>query len=64
VPLLTLDRLSMAFGHLPLLDETSLQVEPRERVCVLGRNGSGRSALLRTEHRLYSIRRSTTTPKS
>jgi len=47
VPLLTLDRLSIAFGHLPLLDEANLQVEPRERVCVLGRNGSGKSTLLR-----------------
>jgi ATP-binding cassette subfamily F protein uup len=47
VPLLTLDRVSLAFGHLPLLDNVSAQVEPRERVCVLGRNGSGKSTLLR-----------------
>jgi ATP-binding cassette subfamily F protein uup len=47
VPLLTLDRVSLAFGHLPLLDDVSVQVEPRERVCVLGRNGSGKSTLLR-----------------
>ena len=47
VPLLTLDRVSLAFGHLPLLDDVSAQVEPRERVCVLGRNGSGKSTLLR-----------------
>jgi ATP-binding cassette subfamily F protein uup len=47
VPLLTLDRVSLAFGHLPLLDGVSVQVEPRERVCVLGRNGSGKSTLLR-----------------
>ena len=47
MPLLTLDRVSLAFGHLPLLDDVSAQVEPRERVCVLGRNGSGKSTLLR-----------------
>jgi ATP-binding cassette subfamily F protein uup len=47
VPLLTIDRVSLAFGHLPLLDNATLQVEPRERVCVLGRNGSGKSTLLR-----------------
>jgi len=47
VPLLTLDRVSLAFGHLPLLDEVSALVEPRERVCLLGRNGSGKSTLLR-----------------
>ena len=37
----------MAYGHLPLLDDASLQVEPRERVCVIGRNGTGKSTLLR-----------------
>jgi ATP-binding cassette subfamily F protein uup len=45
--LVTLDRVSLAFGHLPLLDEVALQVEPRERVCVIGRNGTGKSTLLR-----------------
>ena len=47
MPLLTLDRVSLAFGHLPLVDEVSAQIEPAERVCVLGRNGSGKSTLLR-----------------
>lgn len=44
--LVTLDRVSIAFGHLPLLDEVSLQIEPKERVCVIGRNGTGKSTLL------------------
>ena len=47
MPLLSLDRISLAFGHLPLLDDVSLQIEPRERVCVIGRNGTGKSTLLR-----------------
>jgi len=47
MPQITLDRVSLAFGHLPLLDEVALQVEPRERVCMLGRNGTGKSTLLR-----------------
>ena len=34
MPLVSLDRVSIAFGHLPLLDEVALQIEPRERVAV------------------------------
>src|SRR6516162_4795232 len=47
MPLVTLDRVSMAFGHLPLLDRVSLQVEPHERIAVIGRNGTGKPTLLR-----------------
>jgi ABC transport system ATP-binding/permease protein len=46
MPLVALDRVSIAFGHLPLLDEANLQVEPGERVAVIGRNGTGKSTLL------------------
>ena len=46
MPLVSLDRVSIAFGHLPLLDEAGLQIDRRERVCVLGRNGTGKSVLL------------------
>ena len=46
MPLATLDHISMAYGHLPLLDDASLQIEPGERVCVIGRNGTGKSTLL------------------
>ena len=46
MPLVSLDHVSIAFGHLPLLDDASLLIEPRERVCVIGRNGTGKSTLL------------------
>ena len=46
MPLVTLDKVTMAFGHLPLLHEASLRIESRERVCVIGRNGTGKSTLL------------------
>ncbi len=47
MPLLTLDNVSLAYGHHPLLDSVELAIEPGERVCVIGRNGAGKSSLLR-----------------
>ncbi len=44
--LLTLDHISLAYGHLPLLDDVGLQLEGGERICILGRNGTGKSTLL------------------
>jgi ATP-binding cassette subfamily F protein uup len=45
--LLTLDRVALAFGHLPLFEGADLRVDPGERICLIGRNGSGKSSLLR-----------------
>jgi ATP-binding cassette subfamily F protein uup len=45
--LLRLDNVSLAFGSRPLLEQASLQVGERERVCLVGRNGEGKSSLLR-----------------
>ena len=46
MPLVALDHVSIAFGHRPLLDDASLQIERSERVGVIGRNGTGKSTLL------------------
>jgi ATP-binding cassette subfamily F protein uup len=46
MPLVALDSVSIAFGHLPLLDNVALQVDAGERVAVIGRNGTGKSTLL------------------
>ena len=45
--LLTLDSVSLAFGHLPLFSSTDLRIEAGERIALIGRNGSGKSSLLR-----------------
>jgi ABC transport system ATP-binding/permease protein len=44
--LVSLDHVSIAYGHLPLLDDVALQIEAGERVSVIGRNGTGKSTLL------------------
>ena len=46
MPLVALDHVSIAYGHLPLLDDVALQIEAGERVSVIGRNGTGKSTLL------------------
>ena len=47
MPLITLDHVSTAFGHVPLLDDAGMVVEPGERIAIIGRNGTGKSTLLR-----------------
>ena len=45
--LLKFTNVSLAFGVTPLLDGVSWQIERGERVCIIGRNGTGKSSLLR-----------------
>ncbi|WP_028108456.1 ATP-binding cassette ATPase Uup [Ferrimonas futtsuensis] len=37
----------LAFGHIPMLDHAEFVLENRERVCLVGRNGAGKSSLLK-----------------
>jgi ATP-binding cassette subfamily F protein uup len=47
MPLITLSRARLAFGHHPLLQDAEFQVDARERIGLIGRNGTGKSSLLR-----------------
>jgi len=45
--LITLLDAQLAFGHVPLLDHTTFSLETQERVGLIGRNGAGKSSLLK-----------------
>ena len=47
MPLLRLDKISLAYGYLPLLAQVDFQIEAGERVCLIGRNGAGKTTLFR-----------------
>ena len=47
MPLVALDQVSLAFGFDELLRHAMLRIERGERVSVVGRNGTGKSSLLR-----------------
>jgi ATP-binding cassette subfamily F protein uup len=45
--LLTLSDAHLAYGHVPLLDGAAISLETGERVALIGRNGAGKSSLLK-----------------
>jgi ABC transport system ATP-binding/permease protein len=47
MPLLRLDNVSLSYGYLPLLAHVQFQIEAGERVCLVGRNGTGKTTLFR-----------------
>lgn len=47
MPLITLDSIFLEFGDNPLLKDAKLTIEPKERVCLIGRNGAGKSSLMK-----------------
>jgi ATP-binding cassette subfamily F protein uup len=55
VPVITLDNACLAYGHVALLDHAALQVDAGERIGLIGRNGSGKSSLLKALAALGSL---------
>lgn len=47
IHLVTLNRVQLAFGHHPLLDNADLIIHDNERCGLIGRNGTGKSSLLK-----------------
>ncbi|MDO9079490.1 MAG: ATP-binding cassette domain-containing protein, partial [Desulfuromonadales bacterium] len=47
MPLISLRNISLAFGGPPLLNGIDLTIEAGDRLCLLGRNGCGKSSLLK-----------------
>jgi ATP-binding cassette subfamily F protein uup len=47
VPILHLQQGSLAFGHVPLFENADLRIDAGERIALIGRNGTGKSSLLR-----------------
>ncbi|MBD1389665.1 ATP-binding cassette domain-containing protein [Neiella sp. HB171785] len=45
--LINIQQASLAFGHVPLLEQAELQIAAKERLCIVGRNGTGKSTLLK-----------------
>src|SRR3989338_1881952 len=47
MPFITLDKACLAFGHVALLDHADFQLDEGERVGLIGRNGGGKSSMMR-----------------
>ena len=46
-PLIRFDAVSVAFGEQEILTDATFTIEPGERVCLVGRNGAGKSTTLK-----------------
>jgi ATP-binding cassette subfamily F protein uup len=47
MPLMTLQNISLSYGAAPLLHAANLTIDAKQRICIIGRNGAGKSSLLK-----------------
>ena len=55
MPLISLEHAQLAYGHVPLLDHAELKLDKGERAGLLGRNGTGKTSLLKVIVGLVSL---------
>lgn len=48
---LNLQNVSISFGNVPLLDGIDIQIHQGEKICLLGRNGTGKSTMMKLINR-------------
>lgn len=49
--LISLDKIYLSYGSDPLLDHVNFQIDAGERVCLIGRNGAGKSSFMKVIER-------------
>ena len=49
--ILSMDSACLSYSDLPLLDHADFSIEAGERVCIVGRNGVGKSTMLKIFNR-------------
>jgi ATP-binding cassette subfamily F protein uup len=45
--LINFQNVTLAFGGAPLLDQVNIQIHSGEKICILGRNGAGKSTMMK-----------------
>lgn len=55
MPVLTLSEAQLSWGDLPVLDKADFSLQEGERVCLIGRNGTGKTSLLKVLSRLVPL---------